>query len=368
MSAAAQQFVAAAAAGKLTDVKIAIEHVRLHPDCTNDFGDTPLLVASEAGYVEVVRYLVAVGATLDLHNKYGQSSFAFPLQKASERGHLPVVAFLLESGAEKNKRTSDGRTALHWAVTRGQLKVVEYLAKQGCDVNIANEKGTTPLGTACEKGNYAMVRLLCECGAPVDLNKGDDDGWTPLYASVFYNYLEVATYLCKHPACRVNQPTKMGTTPLRIAAQQGKLTEATVLINHGADVSARDDNGRTCVDMLTATQRLQVRVPRPERARPFGCPQHGRNDAFFPVRTHTPCTPTPGAVGGGAQTRRAGGVRQRLVVRAHHGGRPRRPPVAVQQTQGQGACYDRRVRTTWPTGNRLIPSHRCPVVHIRYWR
>jgi ankyrin repeat protein len=309
MSAAAQQFVAAAAAGKLTDVKIAIEHVRLHPDCTNDFGDTPLLVASEAGYVEVVRYLVAVGATLDLHNKYGQSSFAFPLQKASERGHLPVVAFLLESGAEKNKRTSDGRTALHWAVTRGQLKVVEYLAKQGCDVNIANEKGTTPLGTACEKGNYAMVRLLCECGAPVDLNKGDDDGWTPLYASVFYNYLEVATYLCKHPACRVNQPTKMGTTPLRIAAQQGKLTEATVLINHGADVSSRDDNGRTCVDLLTATQRLQVRVPGPERARPFGCPQHGRNDAFFPVRTHTPCTPTPGAVGGGAQTRRAGGVR-----------------------------------------------------------
>ena len=160
MSAAVHQLIASAATGHLSDVKVGIENVRLHPDASNDFGDTALLVSAEAGHADVVRYLVAVGASLNLHNKYGQSSFAFPLQKAAERGHLNIVIFLIESGCDRDKRTSDGRTALHWAVTRGQLKVVEYLAKKGgCDVNIPNSKGTTPLGSASEKGNFPMVRL-----------------------------------------------------------------------------------------------------------------------------------------------------------------------------------------------------------------
>ena len=65
------------------------------------------------------------------------------------------------------------------AALNGQEAVVKALIEGGADVNKADDDGWTPLYTAAANGHEAVVKALIEAGA--DVNKARDDGWTPLY-------------------------------------------------------------------------------------------------------------------------------------------------------------------------------------------
>ena len=43
---------------------------------------------------------------------------------------------------------SQGRSALHFAAASGDINLIEMLAKQGLDVNIGDDEGWTPLHNA----------------------------------------------------------------------------------------------------------------------------------------------------------------------------------------------------------------------------
>jgi HEAT repeat protein len=107
-------------------------------------GKTALMFASEAGYADIVRLLVASGAAVDA---VGTSSgnldvnllTAPPLVIASANGQDSTVQALLDCGADINIRTADGRTALMWASSYGLLSTVQTLLARGADVNAIAE-------------------------------------------------------------------------------------------------------------------------------------------------------------------------------------------------------------------------------------
>ena len=63
-----------------------------HPD---QFGETPLVLASRRGHIVVVLALLEAGANKEATNKYGET----PLALASRKGYIFVVLALLEAGA-----------------------------------------------------------------------------------------------------------------------------------------------------------------------------------------------------------------------------------------------------------------------------
>ena len=65
-------------------------------------GSSLLMFAAERGYVDIVRYLLGVGANPNTTN-YGQSA----LQKAAASDELEIVQLLLDAGADPNMQDPD---------------------------------------------------------------------------------------------------------------------------------------------------------------------------------------------------------------------------------------------------------------------
>ena len=68
-----------------------------------------------------------------------------PLIIASSAGHLDIVRMLVERGARVNEVTAEGRSALLYAASKGRDSIVQFLLEKGADVNKADKLGATPL-------------------------------------------------------------------------------------------------------------------------------------------------------------------------------------------------------------------------------
>ena len=93
------------------------------PNIQNNLGDTPLILASDAGYIETVKLLLVANADPNIQNFLGHTA----LMKASFRRHAEIVRLLLAAGADANLRS--GWTALMAA--RGDVEIVRLLKKAG---------------------------------------------------------------------------------------------------------------------------------------------------------------------------------------------------------------------------------------------
>jgi len=85
-----------------------------------------------------------------------------PLMMASLKGHLELARKLIERGADVNKT---GWTPLHYAATNGHLPVIELLLEQHAYIDPESPNGSTPLMMAAHYGSPAAVKLLLESGA-----------------------------------------------------------------------------------------------------------------------------------------------------------------------------------------------------------
>ena len=89
------------------------------------------------------------------------------------------------------------------------------LIREGGDVNVADSDGNTALWVATTESDVSVVRALLEAGA--DPN--------------------------------VQSRTPGGYTPLHMAASNGLIEAAEVLLQHGADVTIRNSQGQTALDV-----------------------------------------------------------------------------------------------------------------------
>jgi RNA polymerase sigma factor (sigma-70 family) len=103
---------------------------------------TPLVRAVETGDVELVRVVLAAGASVG--DACACAGGENALWTATVFGHAALVDFLLEAGAAPDAAAFAGATPLHAAVQRGRHDLVRRLLRAGADPSVRDDHGRTP--------------------------------------------------------------------------------------------------------------------------------------------------------------------------------------------------------------------------------
>jgi uncharacterized protein len=164
----------------------------------------------------------------------------FTAIKNDNDGALVTVLF---RGFDANTLDSEGRHGLHIAMMEGSFKVAKTLLDlSGTKVDTRSKNDETPLMIAALKGHTAFAKRMIDKGA--DVNK---TGWTPLHYAATGGHVEMIKLLLEnHAYIDTESPNK--TTPLMMAAQYGNAATVQLLIDEGADMAAKNDQGMTALD------------------------------------------------------------------------------------------------------------------------
>jgi uncharacterized protein len=169
-----------------------------------------------------------------------------PLIRAAESGALAVVDWLVEHGADVNAQNAQLATALLQAVWFHRIDCAKRLLQAGADPNLADDELRTPLLSAATMGYRSVAVDLFTPRARIATEAPETtDG-----------YVEIAALLIEHGA-NVNARNEDGATPLHQAARWG--TEAhqkmcALLLSRGADINSVDADGSRGVTPLEAAR------------------------------------------------------------------------------------------------------------------
>ncbi|KAI0184788.1 ankyrin repeat-containing domain protein [Xylaria flabelliformis] len=207
----------------------------------NHKGYTALMVALEAGNIEVSRYLFSKAVSLS-----GTSNISPGLlHRAAFGANLDLIKMVIEAGADVNEidpRT--GETPLYTHLTGSpSIPIVQYLVDTcKADINLASGDLRYPIIQACSLSNLEIIRFLVEAGA--DVNVKDCAGRSPVHLFYYTGSNEV-DILVDHGA-DLEATDKLGRTPLHYAAAVGDEKDVEELLKSSKiDVNQRDIDGWT---------------------------------------------------------------------------------------------------------------------------
>ncbi len=143
------------------------------------------------------------------------------------------------------------------AVKANDATQVRQLIAAGVDVDAADAGGEIPLIMAAYLGHTEITRLLLEAGADV---RAVDTGMkaTALHAAAYAGRTEPARLLIQHGIAIDAQGPYNGYTALHDAIWQNNVETARVIIEAGADLSLRNHEGQTPLEMAKARKRQQI--------------------------------------------------------------------------------------------------------------
>lgn len=271
-----RRLLKAAARGNLKTVKALVAKgadVNAEVRVCIDGVASPLYCAIAGGHLPIVEFFVAHGAYLNA--KKGECDKAAALCEAANNGHLALVEFFVANGADVNAKTRGYRgetTALHEAISH--LDVVRYLVTHGAEVNTKDKRGYSPLQEAIRGDNFAVAAFLVAHGADVNsecrdssplataarcgnlpivellLQRGARDINNAMVSAIAqYGSCEaVIAFLVTHGAdvnFSIEGAENDGGLLLHLAARWGNVAAVKILVAHGADTSAKDQNDDT---------------------------------------------------------------------------------------------------------------------------
>jgi len=271
-------------------------------------GFTPLMMAARFGQQDAAGYLLGKGASLHATDAEGLDA----LMVAVMRGQTDMALFLLEKGADP-KNDKAGYTALHWAsgkwesgmthdypdatteewrylngVPARKAELITALIAKGANVNSTMSKapprygihlfhmmplqGATPFFLAALSSDVETMKLLVSKGAdPKVLNQNKSTalmvaaglGRVPGDSLITDEESYDAAKLCLDLGVDANAVNASGETALHGAAYYGNPKVAQLLVERGANMSAKNRNGQTALSLSIGYNQNAMTLTRP---------------------------------------------------------------------------------------------------------
>ena len=130
---------------------------------------------------------------------------------------------------------------IHLAARNGHCRIIDLLLSAGCDPNLQDSEGKTALHHACFRGHRAVVNSVIAAGADVTIR-------TSLGVSALHHVQGMfsAAMLIDHGA-EVNARDNSGQTPLLMHSADENTELVQLLLLCGADPTIPDDFGGTAI-------------------------------------------------------------------------------------------------------------------------
>ena len=227
-----------------------------------DYGLTPLMYACTEGNLDAVKMLLNLGADINQAEHGDDDSLApTPLSAACLHGHIEVAKYILDH-QDFTAALGVPQKAFIEACEHGDAELIALLRPRLGDLNdfitpqsrvsrfVTEER--TLLTVACGSKRVKATQKLLELGATVSVN--NDRGFMAL-ASIWMGgpSAEALIALLVEHGADVNSVDNYGYTPLMRAANSylpKTFDGFKALLDYGADVRAKTNQGRTVLDML----------------------------------------------------------------------------------------------------------------------
>ncbi|XP_070071631.1 protein phosphatase 1 regulatory subunit 12A isoform X2 [Drosophila takahashii] len=231
------------------------------------------LAACLSGDKDEVIQLLDQGADINTANVDGLTA----LHQACIDDNLDMVEFLVERGADINRQDNEGWTPLHATASCGFVSIARYLVENGADVAAVNSDGDLALDLAIDVQHMAMIdymeKMVQELNINVDeARKAEEQamlndakkwlrsdaaevdrphpktGATALHVAAAKGYTKVLGLLLAGRG-NVDRQDNDGWTPLHAASHWGQRETAEMLVESLADMDIRNYAGQSCIDV-----------------------------------------------------------------------------------------------------------------------
>lgn len=166
---------------------------KISPNIQNSDGDTPLHVACESGFMDIVMGLESLSSTD--YNITNNKSMP-PIYLAVLRGHNDIVKFLISSGkVDPYKEYLPHYNLLCYACKKGKLEITKYLVEEvKMQINIPNSvTGGTPFHAAAANNLDCLKYLISK--ESQHLYVKNKHGYTILHTCTSNNDIDCFKYL-----------------------------------------------------------------------------------------------------------------------------------------------------------------------------
>lgn len=222
---------------------------------------SPLQLAAAEGQLEICKLLVERHAEV-----YTNPMSTYPpVIQAAWKRHQQVVDYFLRDIPEKAAGTNNLGVAINLAGRQGWTELVrKHIAADPLSVHQRGWIGDTPLHWPAHNGFVEIVEMLLDAGAVIDADEINCYGGKPLHWAAEHSPRTVEVLLrrgAKVDSRNIKTDSEFyGMTPLIMnATQREDCSEVTeLLINAGADVSAKDAQGKTALDWAVEQKNSKI--------------------------------------------------------------------------------------------------------------
>lgn len=201
--------------------------------------------------VSTVLHVIGQGTKLLLDNTSRPPYYALPaVFWAVENHHVALLNLAICCNADLEWRNHKNQTALHVALRLGYENLALLLLASGANFKSLDTNGCQMLDIAIEKCHRA-VKAILDLGA--DPNKQNYHGATALHNAAKLGKEKTVKLLLEYHA-DPNEVDEDKYTPLhRAAARKNSAEIVHMLLDHGADVSSRNNMGRNPFELAEAS-------------------------------------------------------------------------------------------------------------------
>ena len=192
----------------------------------------PLYYAARLGLPDLAERLIVEHPE---HVNARGGMYSTPIHAAVNFGHAKILSLLIERGAdiEGRSRSIYSGTLLNRAAWNRRLDVGQFLLDHGANIDCRDNSCCTPLIYTVLRDDVEFSRMLLERGAAVDASGGSQDR-TSLHRAIAWKMPQLVQLLLEHGA-DVNVRDENGITPCELASSCGSQEIVELMSAYGAE-------------------------------------------------------------------------------------------------------------------------------------